>query len=61
MLVITVCTTPNFFTLVGGEIYIGVVNPMVAISISSSVADPIDLLLKLIVSRLTTLKLVQST
>ena len=60
MLVIIWVTTPNFLTLVGGLIQIGVVNPKVATSISLSVPVGIVLPLNCTLVKSTTLKLVQS-
>ena len=53
--------TPSFLTFAGGEMYIGVLNPKVAISISLSVPTGILLLLKLTFSISTTLKPVSYT
>ena len=54
-------TTPKRLTLLGGLIYIGVVNPNCATSISLSVPTGIVLELNPILAKFTTLKLVQST
>ena len=61
MLVTIFVITPNFFTLVGGLIKMGVVNCSVAMSISLSVPVGIPLELKVIPLRSNTVKLVQST
>ena len=60
ILVIIFVITPSLFTFTGGEIYIGVVKLSDDTSISLSVPIGIDLLLQVIFSKLTTLKLVQS-
>ena len=60
MFAIILLITPSFLTLTGGEIQIGIVKSKLQISISESVPAGIDLELKFVLSKYTTLKLVQS-